>query len=97
MTDRIRDAFLNAAIECEVNGLSVLIGQRAEINHDMRIGMAALEARNQLVEKGRKFHLPSGPGLSFFNKARFISLSRSMIDKISPTRRVISAVRPSGL
>jgi hypothetical protein len=23
----------------------------------MRIGMAALEARNQLVEKGRKFHL----------------------------------------
>src|SRR6185437_3862170 len=46
--------------------------------------------------RAESFTFPSGPGLSFFNKARFISLSRSVIDKISPTRRVISAVRPSG-
>jgi len=56
VTDGVGDAFLDAAIEREVDRLTVRIGQRAEGDGNIRVGMTALEARNQLVEELAELH-----------------------------------------
>ena len=56
MTDGVGDAFLDAAIESEIDRLAVRIGQLADGDGDMRVGMTALEAGNELVEELDELH-----------------------------------------
>ncbi len=51
VADGIGDALLNAAIEGEIDRLAIGIGELADGDGDMRVGVAALEAGDQLVEK----------------------------------------------
>ena len=97
VADGIGDALLNAAIEREVDRLAIGIGQLAEGDGDLRVGVAALEAGDELVEQLGELDPAERARPSFLSSARFSSLRRSVIERISPTRReIISAVRLSG-
>ena len=51
VADGIGDAFLDAAIEGEIDRLAIGIGELAEGDGDLRVGVPALEAGNELVEQ----------------------------------------------
>ena len=51
VTNGVGDAFLNAAIEREVDRLAIGLGEIAERRRHLRVRMAALEADDKLIEK----------------------------------------------
>jgi hypothetical protein len=93
--DGIGDALLDAAIDREIDGLAVGAREPADLDRDQGVGMAALDADDELVDQRGSLTPPSGPGLSFLSSARFSTFSRSVMERISPTRREISSVRRS--
>ena len=62
VADGVGDAFLNAAIEREVDRLAIGIGKLAERGLHLRLRMAALEADDKLVEQLGELDAAERPG-----------------------------------
>ena len=78
VADGVGDAFLNAAIEREVDRLAIGIGKLAERESGTcGPGMAALEAGDKLVDQLGELDAAERSGPKLLQRARFISLRRS--------------------